>query len=149
MSHEHSYPLIKIAEGEYLVTYVAHEKRGYFGSDKMHYYFRIVDGPDRNAIGKIIKKFYNCSVDKDGRISAGFLTDYFRDVCLVAGESVQLRNDRIPVTIFKDKILKVEVCTVDKGRKSRLLPPQAQYSKIASILQVMDSSVREEADIPF
>lgn len=140
----------KVPEGEYIVEYVSHEIRDYYGKSKLYYYFKIVASDNSpQEVGKVVVQYYNFKSYNQGRVAVGFHSNLFRNICLVSDSNSAIRMDRIPVKAFQGKLLRAKIVTVKVGRENMPLVDAVQYSKVSQILEVVDQETVQDMAIPF
>ena len=99
--------------------------------------FKIISG---EYSGKAFDCHYNIEVDSNGRISAGFGSDFARDIGRI-DEAVLSRLDRISLDVFKNKSLRARIKGAKTDHRKDNIPAPIRYSKIEPILGVVPQGV--------
>jgi len=127
-----------VAPGVYSVAYVKHETVLAFGRQpKVAVTFCVVDGP---ALGEHLRRFYRVRQLKSkpkrgGTFKAGWHGELLHEFVGLFNEMPE-RLDRIPMTRFRNRILRGRVKTVKQTSKQKELPELLQYSVIDSLVGV-------------
>lgn len=92
-----------------------------------------------SAFGKRLPRYYNVAnlVGRPGiggKFKASRKGDFLREYCSLFSNRIS-RLDRLPMSEFKNKSIKVEVVTVKESR-GRVIPEPLRYSKIARLIKV-------------
>lgn len=125
-----------IPPGEYEAAFLGFETRMMFRkATKIILWFQIVE-PGR-AFGAKLARYYNAKrlrnkQGKHGAFEVGFKSEFLREYALVFN-AVPPRLDRIPMTCWENKMVRVKVITVYKDGKQRSIPEPLQYSVISEI----------------
>lgn len=129
-------PLLK--PGTYDLSFRYYETVKLFGGKvpKLVLWFQIIT--QGKAYGIVLPRYYNVTRIKDkpkrwgdfvvGRNSL-FLREYVNLFCMPASS----RLDRIPMTAFKNVIIRGRIKTVHKGYDARRIPKGLEYSVIAEL----------------
>lgn len=130
----------RIKPGEYDLSFVRYETARMFRgkAEKLVMYFKIVSMGE--YFDAVLPRYYN--VEKigpkrrtNGRFKAGTKGDFLREYCTLFPNRIG-RRDRIPMSPFKNCLIRGNVVTVKEAR-GRPIPPELQYSKIAQLLEVV------------
>ncbi len=125
-----------VPAGEYLVALDHYRTAMMFGRQpKLIMGWRVVEG---ERMGIVIPRFYNVRQLKSkpgnrGKFLIGRHSDYLHDYVRLHGRPDRL--DRMPMTPWRNCILRAEVGTVTSGRGGRELPEPLQYSKVLRFLE--------------
>ena len=120
-------PPTRVPYGKYEVSYRSHSTQKFFSSTKLYINFTICDSGE--YFGAKLYRAYNLH---EGLPSG---SDLYKDLVLLYGKKVA-KKTRLPISLFKNKILLVTVRTVKSNRKQKPLPEHQMYSVIDSILKV-------------
>lgn len=116
-----------IPEGYYEVVCVKAEKKKYFSTTKLYVTFKVVSPGE--YCGLELFKAYNW-YDPPRRGS-----DLFKDLSRLYGKRVT-KKTKLPLTLFKNKILRVHVRAVTLDYKQFKLPEHLQYSVIDHLEEI-------------
>ena len=116
-----------IPPGIYHAVFIRFERKQLFTNDysKLFVHFRIVD--DGPCHGTELYRSYNLH-RKTRRES-----DLFKELKRINGRQVK-RGEKLPLKLFGERVLKVNVRTVEKNSKQMTLPDDERYSVIAEVL---------------
>jgi hypothetical protein len=117
----------RILDDIYSVSYVRHEKKFLFGSEKLFIWFKIVT--PGASFGVELYKAYNYSK----KISIKSLL--VKDAKTILGRRLEKR-EKPTTAIFKNKILRIRTRTVTKDCRQKELAEYHKYSVISEILGV-------------
>lgn len=120
--------LPRVAPGEYVVTYVRHEKVRIFGkpgrlTPKVRVDFRLEAYPEL-----IIPRWYRVASFDGGRIRAGKNSDIVRELSAALGK--RMRCDQVHVRDLKNVRIVASVRDVVADHRQRSLAPINRYSVI-------------------
>ena len=120
----------------YTVVLVSWDKTysGYFKKHLLVMKFRVVD--EGGSYGAIIPGYFNVLPSKNGQVKAARKSYFFRDYQACFGKV--RRNDRLAMSHFKTRLLKVQVVTVSKDTDGMKLNPVNHYSRVKHILGVVE-----------
>jgi len=127
-----------LVPGVYRLVYVHHQTVLAFGRQpKVEITFSIADP---GAMGEQLRRFYRVNrliskPKKNGTFKAGWHGELLHEFVTLFGERPE-RLDRIPLTRFRNRIVRGRVHTVTHTSKQRELPELLQYSVIDSLLSV-------------
>lgn len=133
MSHDEKTPLVN--PGIYRLAYQRHETKSMFRgkAPKLYLHFNIIDnGP---AFGCELCAYYNVRWINGKKWKVGFKSNFLRDYVRLFGE-VPDRLDRIPMTNFKNCIIRGRIKTVERGANQKEIPKPLQYSVIEELIEV-------------
>lgn len=119
-------PPVMVPPGEYSVVYKNHNKSKFCGTDKLYIHFVIVDSGPVN--GEVLFKVYNFY----NPLPKG--SDLSKDLVLLYGGRVR-KSMKLSLSLFKGRVLRVKVRTMEKNRKQIPLARHQQYSVIDTILR--------------
>jgi hypothetical protein len=130
-------PLVK--QGIYKFVFVSYETVRLFGgkSPKLILWFRIVS--EGEHFGVTLPRYYNVKriigkPRKNGDFSIGRNSNFAREYAELF--SIPRRLDRMPMTIFKNKMIKGKSKTVTSGFNQKKIHKTLQYSVISELLEV-------------
>jgi hypothetical protein len=125
-----------IPPGEYEAEYLHHEtdNKAFASSPKVYLHFKLIDP---GVMGTVLYKPFNAKslvgkVGKNGKFTLSRRMDL---TFLLCDLNHNLRLDRVSLNVLKGGTWKVRVRTVSVDSRQRKLPPQLQYSVIATILR--------------
>jgi len=124
-----------IPPGIYNLAFVRYETKHMFGgkAPKIYLHFMVTDtGP---AYGKELVAYYNARWVNGKKFKCGFKSNFLRDYVRLFDE-VPERLDRIPMSRFKDHIIRAKVKTVTHGANQKPIPKLLQYSVIDELIKV-------------
>ena len=124
-----------VPPGEYEARYRNHDTFEVFRSDKLCVFFTISDLGE--GFGLTVPRFWNVTLTRHG-FTAGTRSQLLREFCRLFPDWHPQRSDRVPISYFKGKAVRIRVQTVDTDRKQNPIPKQLHYSKVAKILEVLD-----------
>lgn len=102
-------------------------------------------------LGLKLLRYYNVQKiigrqGKDGRFKVGWHSDFMREYCnLFPAPS---RNDRVPMSKFRNTVVLGRVGTVNMGRGQKPIPSVLQYSVIREINELLVGSELSLTPIP-
>lgn len=125
-----------VPPGDYQLAFLDYETRTMFKhSHKLMLWFRIVDpGVD---FGLKLARYYNVHrlMGQRGRhrmFKVGFHSEFVREYALLFN-TIPPRLDRIPMTVFQNRIVSASVRTVTQDHLQRDRPEVLQYSVIRKL----------------
>ena len=123
-----------IPDGEYEAWYLGHELHPNFKGygDKLVVSFSVAEC---DQAGEVVSSFYNITITKTGFKALGGSRWVKEMRRLFPGRK---RKDRLPPSLLKNKNVLIEVRTVTKGKKQRVLDPEERYSVVANILRLLN-----------
>lgn len=133
MSDEERPPLIP--PGIYNLAFISYELKSMFRgkAHKMYLHFSVTDaGP---GFGKKLVAYYNLQWINGKKWKCGFKSNFLRDYVRLFDE-VPERLDRVPMTPFKNHIIKAKVKTVTHGADQKPIPKLLQYSVIQELVKI-------------
>lgn len=129
-----------IPPGEYLLRFDHHETAVMFGrAPKLVLWFTVISqGPYFDAVK--LAAFYNVRrligrPARNGRFKVGFKSSFLRDYFRLFTSAAN-RLDRIPMSAFKNVIIRARIRTVMTGSDQGEIPEQLRYSVIDELLRV-------------
>jgi len=125
-----------VPEGSYTAVMVNWKKTysGYFKKHLLIMRFRIVD--EGQCHGAVIPGYFNVLPSSKGQVKAARKSYFFRDYQACFGKVE--RNDRLAMTHFKNRLLKVQVMTVSKDADQMTLAEVNHYSRVKHILGLVE-----------
>ena len=125
-----------IPEGSYTTVMVNWEKTysGYFKKHLLIMRFRIVD--EGKWHGAVVPGYFKVLPTKNGQVKAAPKSYFFRDYQACFGKV--RRNDRLAMSHFKNRLLKVQVVTVSKDTDGMALADVNHYSRVKHILGLVE-----------
>ena len=125
-----------VPEGSYKAVMVNWEKTysGYFKKHLLIMRFRIVD--EGQWHGAVVPAYFKVLPTKNGQVKAAPKSYFFRDYQACFGKV--RRSDRLAMSHFKTRLLKVQVVTVSKDTDGMKLAEVNHYSRVKHILGVVE-----------
>lgn len=129
-------PLIE--PGMYDLSFRYYETVKLFGGkvSKLVIWFQIIT--QGKAFGIVMPRYYNVTKINGkprrwGDFKIGRNSSFLREYVAVFGMPASNRLDRIPMTVFKNNIIRGRVKTVHKGYDARRIPKGLEYSVICEL----------------
>jgi len=118
----------RLQPGEYEVAFLRAEKKWLWNGEKVFLWFQII------TLGKHPgeKLYMACNVAPKGKWRASFK---FYRAWVIAEVRKPDRCDRMSTKVFKNKLFRVRVATVEKTSKGTKRIPELQYSVIDEIIE--------------
>jgi hypothetical protein len=132
--------LVRIPDGIYELRYVGYSTSMMMGkSPKIAMRLQVVEYGDH--LGAELVKYYGVRrltsrPKESGGFKAGNFSDFLRDYFRFFPDQRISRNDRIPMSRFKEVIFRGRVKTVDKGFDQKKIPDQLRYSVVQELIEV-------------
>ena len=125
-----------VPEGSYKAVMVNWEKTysGYFKKHLLIMRFRIVD--EGQWHGAVIPGYFKVLPTKNGQVKAAPKSYFFRDYQACFGKV--RRNDRLAMSHFKNRLLKVQVVTISRDADQMTLAEVNHYSRVKHILGLVE-----------
>ena len=128
-----------VPDGVYDVVLVDYLTKYIFRSPKLILNLRIVEQGEH--YGKTLSRYYNVKklkskAGKNGDFQVSRGSDFVYDFHACFG--IQKRLDRMPMTRFKNVIIRVKTKTVKKNYRQREIPECLKYSVIGELLGVKE-----------
>ena len=133
MQHDEKPPLVK--PGIYTLAFQRYETNSMFRgkAHKLYLYFKVMDiGP---AFGVELVTYYNLQWINGKKWKCGYMSNFLRDYVRLFDE-VPERLDRIPMTRFKERLIRARVKTVTHGANQKPIPKLLQYSVIQELIEI-------------
>lgn len=124
-----------IPPGIYDLAFVSYETKSMFRgkANKLYLHFKVMDmGP---AFEAELVAYYNLQWVNGKKWKVGFKSNFLRDYVRLFDE-VPDRLDRIPMTRFKEHLIKAKVKTVTHGADQKPIHKLLQYSVIQELIEL-------------
>lgn len=105
--------------------------------EKLIFQWKVFTSNDKIAF-KMIPRYYNLDRDKGGRYKFGPLSGYRKDWVAANGGKLLENRSRLPLSIFRERLIFVEVVTVRHDSKGLPLSSSFYWSKVGRVIRPLE-----------